>query len=62
MAEHRHVTQVTPVLGAVVIAAALVVVWLLAPEITLVALLLLGVAAEVILYGVLYLVERRHHW
>jgi len=62
MAEHRRATQVTPVVGAVVIAAALLAVWLLAPEVTLVTLILLGAAAEVILYGVLYLVERRRHW
>jgi uncharacterized membrane protein YiaA len=48
------------VLGTILIAVALVAVWLIAPEVTLVILLLFGMAAELILYGALYLRARRH--
>lgn len=48
------------VIGTILIAVALVAVWLIAPEVTLVVLLLFGMAAELILYGALYLRARRH--
>lgn len=50
------------VIGAVLIAVALLAVWVVAPEVTLVILLLLGAAAEMILYAVLYVIQRRRHW
>ena len=48
------------VIGTILIAVALVAVWLVAPEVTLVVLLLFGMAAELILYSALYLRARRH--
>lgn len=51
-----------PIVGAVVLALALMFVWAAAPEIILVPVLLVVVAAELILYGVLYALQRRRHW
>jgi uncharacterized membrane protein len=51
-----------PIVGAVVLALALMIVWAAAPEIILVPVLLVVVAAELILYGVLYALQRRRHW
>jgi hypothetical protein len=60
MVAHRGPVPNRLVIGTILIAVALLAVWLIAPEVTLVVLLLLGVAAELILYGVMYLMVRRH--
>lgn len=49
---------VMPIVGAVVLALALMLVWAAAPEIILVPVLLVVVAAELILYAL----QRRRHW
>jgi hypothetical protein len=51
-----------PVVGAVLVAMALVVASATVPGSVLVFLLLLGVVAELVVYGALYLAERRRHW
>jgi len=59
---HPRPTVIRPIVGALVLALVLVFVWEAAPEALLVPLLLVGLAAEVILYGTLYVIERRRHW
>ncbi|MFI5211232.1 MAG: hypothetical protein ACHQ2E_12355 [Gemmatimonadales bacterium] len=51
-----------PLVGAVLLAVILVAVWGASPEAVLVPLLLVAACAEVILYAVLCVVERRRHW
>jgi hypothetical protein len=60
MVVHRGLVPNRLVFGTIVIAIALLAVWMIAPEVTLVGLFLFAVAAELILYGVMYLVVRRH--
>ena len=60
MVVRRGPMPIRLVIGTILIAVALLTVWLIAPDVTLVVLLLLGVAAELILYGVMYLMVRRH--
>jgi len=62
MHAHRRPRVIAPVLGAVLLALVLVVIWAAMPEAVLLPVLLLAVAAEMILYGVLYLIQRRRHW
>jgi len=51
-----------PIVGAVLLAPVLVLVWVAVPGVVLVPVLLLGITAEVILYAVLYVAQRRSHW
>ena len=60
MVVHRGLVPNRLVIGTIVIAIALLAVWMIAPEVTLVGLFLFAVVAELILYGVMYLVVRRH--
>lgn len=60
MIVHHGLAPNRLVIATLLIAVTLMVVWLIAPEVTLVALLLVAVAAELILYGAMYLMMRRH--
>jgi hypothetical protein len=50
------------IFGAVALAFVLVGFWAVVPAAPLVLILLVGVVAEGIIYGVLYVVQRRRHW
>ena len=62
MHAHPGPTVIRPVVGALLVALVLVAAWAAMPEALLVPLLLVAVAAEMIFYGILYLIERRRHW
>ncbi len=59
---HPRPTVIRPIVGAVLLALMLVVIWAAVPEAILVPILLLAVVAEVVIYGVLFVVGRRRHW
>jgi len=48
--------------GAVLLAVVLFGFWALMPAVPLGLILLVGVVAEVTIYTVLYVVQRRRHW
>jgi hypothetical protein len=60
MVAHRGPVPNRLVIGTLVIAVSLLAVWLIAPEVTLVGLFLFAVVAELVLYGVMYVIVRRH--
>jgi hypothetical protein len=62
MHAHPGSRVVAPVLGAVLLALVLVVVWAAMPEAAVLPILVLVAAAEITLYGVLYLIQRRRRW
>jgi hypothetical protein len=53
---------VAPIVGSVILALVLVVVWAAVPEALQMPIVLVGFMATVILYGLLYSLQRRHHW
>lgn len=58
----RRPTVMRLIFGAVALAFVLVGFWAVVPAAPLVLILLVGVVAEGIIYGVLYVVQRRRHW
>lgn len=62
MDTHPRLHVMTPIVVAVVLALVLVVVVAAVPPESQGAILLLGIVAEVVLYGILYVVQRRRHW
>ena len=62
MHTHTRPTIMSPILGAVLLALALIIVWAAVPDALLVFILLFGVVAELLLYGIMYVIERRRHW
>jgi len=62
MDTHPRLHVMTPIVVAVLLALVLVVVWAAVPEDLQGAVLLVGIASEAILYGILYTVQRRRHW
>jgi len=62
MDTHPRLHVLTPIVVAVLLALVLVVVWAAVPEDQQGAVLLVGIVAEVVLYGILYMVQRRRHW
>jgi hypothetical protein len=62
MQTHPRPVVTRPIVGAVLLALGLLLVWVEAPEALLVPILLVGLAAEAIFYGVLYVMQRRRHW
>jgi hypothetical protein len=62
MHAHSRPAVKGPIVAAVLLALALLVVWAAVPEAMLVPILLFGVVAEVLLYVGLYVVERRRRW
>jgi len=58
----RQPTVMGLTFGAVLLALVLVGFWAAVPTAPLGLILLVGVVAEGIIYGVLYVVQRRRHW
>lgn len=59
MLAHRGLTPARSFVAAIVLAAVLFGVWILLPEATLVGLLVVAVVAEALVYGAVYVRERR---
>ena len=62
MHTHPRPVAVRPIAGAMFLALVLAVSWASAPDADLVPLILVGFVAEVVIYGALYLMQRRRHW
>jgi len=62
MDTHPRLHVMTPIVVAVLLALILIVLWAAVPEELQGAVLLFGIAAEVVLYLTLYLIQRRRHW
>jgi len=62
MDTHPRLHVMTPIVVAVLLALILIVLWAAVPEDLQGAVLLFGIAAEAILYGLLYVVQRKRHW
>jgi len=62
MDTHPRLHVMTPIVVAVLLALILIVLWAAVPEDLQGAVLLFGIAAEVVLYGTLYMIQRRRHW
>jgi hypothetical protein len=62
MHAQRRPTVIGLIFGAVLLTLVLVGFWAVVPAAPLGLILLVGVVAEVIIYGVLYVVQRRRHW
>lgn len=62
MDTHPRLHVMTPIVVALLLALVLIVVWAAVPADLQGAVLLLCIAAEVALYGTLYMIQRRRHW
>ena len=58
----RRPTVMRLIFGAVLLALVLVGFWAAVPAALLGLIVLVGVVAEGIIYGVLYVAQRRRHW
>jgi hypothetical protein len=62
MHEMRRPVIVGPLIGAVLLALAMVVASASASDTALVFILIVGLVGEAALYGVLFIAQRRRHW